>query len=138
MATAHPESAAMPDDAEAVAAWLRALKHPRKRELEAVCKAILAADPRVTEGIKWKAPSFRVQEWFATANVRKEEVLVVLHLGAKTSKYAKGGMQIADPDCLLEWLAKDRAAVRFRNAQEWKAGKKPFVAIVREWIAHLA
>lgn len=127
-----------PSDAEAVAAWLRALKHPRKRELEAVRKTILGVDERITEGIKWKAPSFRVREWFATVNVRKDELLVVLHLGVKTSKFAKTGMEIDDPDCLLEWLAKDRAAVRFRSAQEWRAGKGPFVGILRQWITHLA
>jgi hypothetical protein len=124
-------------DARTVDEFMSQLDHPLKPALAAARKIILGADPRIEEGVKWNAVSFRVGEWFATANVRKDEVLIIFHLGAKASKFAKGGMRVADPAEMLEWLAKDRAAVRFRSAEEVKAGKKALAAIVKNWIGHL-
>ncbi len=107
--TASPKAsgAATVDD------FMRALDHPLKAEIDAVRKIIVAASPRIEEGVKWNAPSFRAGEWFATINLRsKGFVHVILHLGAKVGHDATTRMRAADPAGLLEWLAKDRAAIR--------------------------
>jgi hypothetical protein len=65
-----PRPAAGPPTDAAVAAFLRGLEHPLKQELEAVRRLILAASPTIHEGIKWNAPSFRTDEYFATMNLR--------------------------------------------------------------------
>ncbi len=114
---------------------LRKLDHPLKPALEAVRATILGASPKIGEGIQWNTPSFRTTEWFATINIRKDEVLVILHRGAKVKDNSSGGLAISDPSGLLEWLAKERAAVRFRDLAAVKSGKSAFTSIVRQWIA---
>lgn len=96
---------------------------------------ILGADPRITEEIKWNAPSFRTTEHFATFQLRaKDGVQIIFHLGAKVRETATTGIPIADPAVLLTWLAKDRAAVSFHNLAEIQAKQAAFTDLVRAWI----
>jgi hypothetical protein len=44
---------------------------------------------------------------------------------------------IRDPAGLLEWLAKDRGAVKFHNMSEFSAGQTALEAIVTQWIRYL-
>ena len=60
-------------------------------------RLLLGASPPITEGIQWNLPSFRVQEWFARLNLRRDVVLVVLHLGAKVKDGSTSGMDLRDP-----------------------------------------
>src|SRR5512139_2421615 len=79
---------------ETVDAFLDALDLPSRREMQALRTSVLEVDPRITEGIKWNAPSFHFKEWFATFNVRGKGVLmVVFHRGAKV----KDGTGVAAP-----------------------------------------
>lgn len=115
--------------------FMRKLEHPLKPELEAVRAIILGVSPKIGEGIKWNSPSFRAKEWFATINIRKDAVLVILHLGAKVKDNSTGGLTIDDPARLLEWLAKERAAIKFDNMQAIKSARASFANIVRQWVA---
>ncbi len=122
------------DDPAAVAAFLAALDHPLKPVVEAVRRATLAADPAITEGIKWNSPSFYCHGWFATVNVRpKEGVLVVLHLGAKGRDDGTLRATLADPAGLLTWKSDDRALVAFADEADFRAKKRAFAAIVSQW-----
>jgi hypothetical protein len=123
---------------DAVAAYLKALKHPLKREIEAVRLIILGASPAVSEGIKWNVPSFRTEkEWFATFNVRtKDSVQLIFHLGAKTRLDLKA-FKLADPNGLMKWLGKDRAMVTLGAGRDIPANRKALEAIVRAWIKHV-
>jgi hypothetical protein len=119
-----------------VAQFLEELDHPLRKEVVALRKTILEASPEIREGIKWNAPSFRTtNEWFATFHLRsKEQVSVVLHLGAKVKPTATKGIAVADPSKLLVWRGKDRALVSFTGAADVKAKREAFGGIVREWI----
>lgn len=101
-----------------VAAFLKALDHPKKHAIDAVRSLILNADSAIREGIKWNSPSFRIDDWFATVNLRGkgggERVWLILHTGAKKSK----AMKVADPQGLLKWLAKDRCLVTFEDERD--------------------
>lgn len=115
--------------------FMRRLDHPLKAGLEALRSIILGASPRISEGIKWNSPSFRVDDWFATINIRKGAILVILHLGAKVKDNSTDGLSISDPSGLLEWLAKERAVVKFVDMKAIESGRAAFVKIVRQWIA---
>ncbi|MEQ1612074.1 MAG: hypothetical protein ABL904_04925 [Hyphomicrobiaceae bacterium] len=53
----------------------------------ALRKVILGADPSISDGVKWNAPSFCTTEYFATINLRaKAGVEVILHFGAKRNR----------------------------------------------------
>jgi hypothetical protein len=119
-----------------VDAFMRSLDHPAKREIETFRQTILGADKSIAEGIKWKAPSFRTTEYFATVHLRtKEGFGVILHLGAKVRAGAK--VAIDDPAGMLQWLAKDRALVTFRDAKDLAAKRAAFRRVVQQWIRHV-
>lgn len=116
-----------------VETYMRALEHPCKPEMQSLRKLILAVDPRITEEIKWNAPSFALGEHFVTFNGwAKDYVQLIFHHGPKKS--TSKGKPIADPSGLLEWLATDRASVRFESMQDVKSKKAALQAVIREWI----
>jgi hypothetical protein len=124
-----------PEDVER---YLAALDHPRKPEILAIRQLILAADQRITEGIKWNVPSFRTSEYFATMHLRAPDgIQVILHLGAKPRDGTSVGLGIADPEALLAWLAPDRAAAKFRDLADIDARRSAFTEIIRQWITHV-
>ena len=121
-----------------VEAYLRALKHPLKKEIEAVRLIVLSASPKIGEGIKWNVPSFHTGEYFATFNVRSAaSVQLVFHLGAKVRALPAKGLQIADPNGLLKWLAKDRAMAKFRDLEDIEAKRSAFADVIRQWIKYV-
>jgi hypothetical protein len=120
--------------AEEVETFLAGLDHPHKPVILLLREIILGADPTISEGIKWNAPSFRISEYFATFNLRATGgVQVILHLGAK-KRGEKAAVDIPDPDSLLEWLGPDRASARFRDKADVEAKRSAFAQVIREWI----
>lgn len=124
-----------PTGTEEVEAFLAALDHPFKPEILAARQILLGAAPGISEGIKWNAPSFRTSEDFATFHLRaKDGVQVILHPGAKRRDVT---ITIADPASLLQWLAKDRASVKFRDLSDVEAKRPAFEDVIRQWIAQV-
>ncbi len=122
------------DTTQAVNDFMARLEHPLKPEIEAVRGIILRADPRITESIKWNAPSFALTEHFATFKLRPvETVQIVLHTGAKARPTGKG-RDIDDPTRLLHWAAKDRCVATFSDMQDIVAKAVAFGAIVKQWV----
>jgi uncharacterized protein YdhG (YjbR/CyaY superfamily) len=121
-----------------VVALLRDLRHPLKKEIEAVRRIILGVSPGINEGVKWNAPSFRTEkEYFATFNMRaKDSVQIILHLGAKVRPGLKP-FKVADPKGLLKWLGKDRALATLGAGRDIPANRAAFEAIVRAWLKAL-
>lgn len=141
MATAKPKGTAKApaaDSSAAVDAFMRTLEHPFRAEIELLREILLGADPTVAEGIKWNVPSFRTSGYFATTHLRGKGTLgLIFHLGAKTRELPAGGLAIADPAHLLNWLGKDRAMIEFRTRAEIEAARDALAALVREWIRHV-
>jgi hypothetical protein len=130
-----PRHATPADTSKAVAAFMLALDHPFRKEIEVLRRVILGAHPSIAEGIKWNAPSFRTTEYFATFHLRaKDGIGVILHLGAKARAAAAPPVHINDPGGLLQWLGKDRAMVTFADAQQINAKRRLFATVVKEWI----
>ena len=120
-----------------VDAFMSALDHPKKAEIETLRKLILGVDRRIEESIKWNAPSFAIGEHFATFKLRPAEtVQIVFHTGAKVKPKA-GAITIDDPMGLLAWAAPDRCVATLANLAEIRAKKTALTAIVTQWIAHL-
>lgn len=118
--------------------FMQSLVHPLKAEVETIRQLILSADPAITEGLKWNAPSFRVRDYFATIHLRNQNaVQVILHLDAKARPDIVKRISVADPLNMLEWHGKDRASLTFANAKDSKAKNKAFQQIIRQWITYL-
>lgn len=134
-----PKSGAKTDGS--VDALMRAIDHPMKKEIEAVRQLILAADPSITEGIKWNGLSFMTSDWFATLNNpsnprTQDHVALILHTGVKAKGLVLKGV-IADPEALLKWITVDRCTVAFKDAKGIKTKGAALQAIIRLWIKHL-
>jgi hypothetical protein len=126
------------DTSAAVSAFMLALEHPFKVEIEAIRQSMLSVATSIAEGVKWNAPSFRTGEYFATLNLReKKGVGIILHLGAKVKALPADGIAIADPAGLLKWLAQDRAMIVFADLDDFKARQAAFEPLIRSWIAYV-
>lgn len=118
-----------------VEAFLATLQHPARDLVVALRARVLGADASIAEGIKWNAPSFRTRDWFATTHLRtKTGVGLILHFGAKKNAIADSGVAVADPGGLLDWLARDRAMIVFRDAADLAQKAAALQAVLREWI----
>jgi hypothetical protein len=93
------------------------------------------------------SPEIAEVKWFRASSGRLRCVLRDHQPGERGGGYrlaptwARGATtalpgQISDPDRLLEWLAKDRCAAKFRDLNEVKAKRAALQDIVRQWIAH--
>ncbi|GMV30610.1 MAG: hypothetical protein AMXMBFR59_27350 [Rhodanobacteraceae bacterium] len=121
-----------------VEAFLAQLHDPVRGLATALRSAVRGADPAIAEGIKWKVPSFRTVDYFATMHLRvKQGIGLILHFGAKKTAISASGVEIPDPAGLLDWLARDRAMVQFRDETDLAARTPALQALLREWIRHL-
>lgn len=119
----------------AVDAFMAGLDHPMKAEIGAVRALILGLGPEVGEGIKWKSPTFRTTDDFATVNLRSADSLqVILHLGAKVRPDLQKPA-IDDPAGLLKWLGKDRCMATLGAGDAFRTSLPAFEAVLRQWIA---
>ncbi len=117
--------------------YLKSLVHPFKAEIEVLRSVILAADIRITEGIKWNAPSFYCQEWFATFNLRsKGLVQIIFHRGAKV-KPVGNSRYVDDPTMLLQWITNDRCSASFGDINDARAKAPALKDIVAQWVKNL-
>lgn len=122
------------DDSSGVTALIAGMAHPLKPTIEAVRETILAADPAITEGVKWSSPSFYCHGWFATISSRRPtQVDVVFYCGAKVRANSTVREVIDDPERLLTWPSKDRALLSFKSDSEFQARLKSFRRITKQW-----
>ncbi len=127
------------DSSAAVDELLLQLQHPQTRLITAIRQVVLAADPRIREGVKWHAPSFATAEYFATVHLRsKVGIGLILHLGAKKRELPAAGLQISDPDGLLKWLAADRAQLEFADLPDFEQKATAVQAVLRQWLCYLS
>lgn len=131
----RPASAKNDGDVDAL---VRELKHPREAEIAALREVIRGAHPSVVEGVKWNSPSFRVDDYFATLNLRQRDgVLVVLHRGAKAKNDAAFAEGFPDPTTLLTWMSPDRATVALRDMADVEARRDALAAVIHAWVERL-
>lgn len=125
-------------DSLAVSSFMAELQHPHKDGLEQLRRLLCSISPEVREAIKWRAPSFRTHEYFATLHVRaKQGFGVIFHLGVKKRRRIHGHPLLEDPRRLLCWLADDRAMVQFADAKDVARRSAAFLALAKQWVHFL-
>lgn len=124
----------MQNRTEAVDAFIRALDHPLGEEIRSVRNIILNADERITEHIKWNAPSFCCDgEDRITFHLRARDcVQLIFHTGA--GKKSRTHVDFIDDSGLLEWLAENRATVKLRDMQDIQENKAALQSLVVGWL----
>ncbi|MGG3573024.1 DUF1801 domain-containing protein [Bacillus gobiensis] len=97
---------------------------------------ILSTNDKITEHIKWNAPSFRVEnEDRVTFNLHgKGFFRLIFHCGAKVKNSSDTEPLFVDTSGILEWVTGDRAIVKFTDNNEVKAKEKKLKEVITKWI----
>jgi hypothetical protein len=114
----------MPKNAK-VDEWFRKYDNPQKEAMQQVREIILAASPKITEEIKWSAPTFAYKGNLASFSPRaKQFVHLMFHTGAT----------IPDTTGLLEGEAAQVRVARFYDQADVKRKKSALTKVVRAWV----
>lgn len=116
------------DGKAVVDAYMRDVDHPFKAEMQAVREIILGASSKITERIKWNAPSFNYKEDLGAFNPRATEFAHLILL-------FPGGQGMDDSSGLLEGKHKDRREAKFHSLDDVKAKKRALEKLVKAWVA---
>ena len=107
-----------------VNAFMKQLDHPLKDEIEAI-RAIIKANRKIAERVKWNAPSFFYIDDLATIHVKaRQHVHLIFHHPAI----------VKIKSALLEGDYKDRRMMYFENMKEVKACKKELTRVINELV----
>ena len=137
MATKRIARPTVSQENESVDAYLKALQHPHKKGVQALRKAILGINASIREEMKWNAPSFCLEDHFATFRLQPGSIFqLVLHTGAKTKARPKQ-VQLSDPHGLLKWAAKDRCIGAFESEADAITKSAEVTRLVKDWISQL-
>lgn len=118
-----PKQSPKLSDAEQVTQWMETTTYPMKEEIEILREIIKKADKKISERIKWNAPSYYYKEDIVTFGPdRKGRILLVFHHPSVVEIKSE----------LLEGDYKDRRLVYFKDAKEVQAKKKELAAIVKK------
>jgi hypothetical protein len=115
--------------------YLAGLTHAHLDGIRRLRAAILGADDRIVEHVKWNAPSFGLGgDDLVTMRLAPGDAFqLVLHRGVAKQP---GTVTIPDPVGLLQWRSRDRAVIDIGDRE---AELEPaIIALVREWIAAVA
>jgi hypothetical protein len=114
--------------------FLDKLSHPFKKEIEEIRKIILKSNDKLTEHIKWNAPSFSIDgNDCVTMNFTPKSIRLIFHRGAKVKEQPKQRL-ISDTTHILTWAANDRAIATFTSLEEIKLKRKDLEAIINKWV----
>jgi len=108
-----------------VDAWFESYSNPQKPLVQAVRDLVLAADDRVTETIKWQAPTFvyagNIASFYPKAT---KHVSLMFHQGAA----------LPDPTGLLEGSGDTSRVAKFLDLDDLSAKTDALQDIVRAWV----
>ena len=106
--------------------WFERYDNPQKDLADAVRRAILDADERVTETIKWQAPTFVYRGNIASFYPKtKTHASLMFHQGAS----------LPDPTGLLEGSGDVSRVAKFLDADDLDRKRAALQEIIRAWVA---
>jgi hypothetical protein len=108
-----------------VDSWFERYENPMKPVVQAVRRAVLEADPRVEECIKWQAPTFTYKGNLASFFPKsKAHASLMFHTGA----------QIPGEYPSLEGSGETSRVMKFLDLADAERKRPELQAIVRAWI----
>ena len=104
--------------------WFLELDHPLKEEMLHVRYLILEADERISESIKWKAPTFEFKGNLVSFQPRaKKFVSLMFHRGAEIP----GNHPVLDGDAALV------RTMRLKDKSDIEDQREALQSVVRAW-----
>ena len=124
----------MPNRSAEVDQFIQTLDHPLKETVATLRDAILESDDRITEQIKWKAPSFCFAgDDRVTMNLRPQDtVQLIFHRGVKVRD--SSSFVFEDSGGRLEWAAPDRGILTISGQDDLHQNGTAIVTLVNRWM----
>jgi hypothetical protein len=120
-----------------VESFMKKLDHPYKHGIDRLRAAIKSLDSKIVEEIKWNAPSYKIEDHFATFKLRPpNNIQIVLHTGAKP-KTPLRAFTLDDPHKLLAWPAIDRCVLTLQSSEQAAQLEEVVIKMVKQWIQQL-
>lgn len=118
--------------------FLDSLDGDKRAQVDQLRALILAADSRLTEHIKWNAPSYVLDgEDRITFNLMNKAgvVMLVLHMGAARKEDKKAPPVMADASDLVTWVSDIRGTLAFASADDIAAHRPALQQVLSKWLA---
>jgi len=121
---------------QTVEAFLSSLKHPQTALINVIRQSIQTAAPALSEGIKWKAPSYALNgNDIITFNFRQPDAIaLIFHTGPKGKDTQTGQRLFEDKSHRLKWLADKRCLFSIQDAADWQASEQNLRQLVQTWV----
>lgn len=116
-------------DADRVVEYMAQLEHPLKAEIETLRTIIKGANSKISERIKWNAPSYYAKEDMVTFHLRSERKVDLVFHHAAIVKIKSD---------LLKGEYKDRLLMHFENMEEVKQQQIELERIINEYLDLIA
>ena len=125
----------MPNPTPDVDRFMAELDHPLKEGVDELRRVILAADPGITEHVKWNAPSFRYAgEDRVTFQLRRpDRIQLVFHRGVRV-RTDSAAFVFEDPTGLMRWATPDRGILTFSDLAGIESRTAAVGDLVGRWV----
>ncbi|MBK8944435.1 MAG: DUF1801 domain-containing protein [Ignavibacteriae bacterium] len=103
-----------------VTEYMENLEHPFKEGFETLRDVIKSSNKNIVEEIKWNAPSYKLENHFATFKLYPpKNIQIVLHTDTKEKENPKQ-FHLDDPHKLVKWAAPDRCTIAIKSNEDAK------------------
>ena len=125
----------MPNLNPAVDGYIAGLNHPDREAIDALRRAILELDERITESVKWNAPNFLFdgQDRVTFRLNPGNRFQLIVHRGAAKRDDAHE-FEFVDPTGLVEWSTPDRGTLNMAGAKGVGATRRQALSLTRSWM----
>ena len=102
------------------------LVHPFKQEIEVLRTIIKNSNAKISERIKWNAPSYYYKEDMAAFNLRKTEFIQLIFV------FPRG--LVNDDGLILQGTWADRREARFYSMDDIRIKENSIIKLVNDWV----
>ncbi len=115
--------------------FLDRLDHPLRKEIDVLRATILAANPLLSENIKWNAPNYSLatKDRITMRIQPPKQIQLIFHRGAKVQAQPEEKL-ITEVDGLLTWRENDRAIATFKDMKDVKEKSKVLKKVIQQWL----
>lgn len=114
-------------DTQKVIEYMESLEHPLKAEIEALRIIIKASNEKLSERIKWNAPSFFYKKDMLAFHLRAKDSIMLVFI-------FYNGTMITDSFGLLEGDYKDRRMAKFYSLEDIENKKEALEKVINTWV----
>jgi hypothetical protein len=118
--------------------FLALLEHPQVDLINQVRALIKNAEPALSEGVKWNAPSYALDgNDIITFNFRSyTPVSLIFHTGPKGKDTKTGHLLFEDTSGLIKWLADKRFVLQIADGRFLDTHAAVITQLVQTWAAY--